>query len=99
MHLLNKQSAPRQRRCMSKLVASTLLTLAAGSALAQTNGTMLQYFDWDSNGDGQHWNRVKAGAPGWATKGITAFWLPPAVKGWRRRLGCRLRHIRPVGPR
>lgn len=60
---------------------SVALACAAGSASAFTNGTMLQYFDWDSNGDGQHWNRVKANASVWAGRGITAVWLPPAYKG------------------
>lgn len=63
------------------LSLSVLLALVSTPALALTNGTLLQYFDWDSNGDGQHWNRVKAAAPTWASKGITAFWLPPAYKG------------------
>lgn len=64
-----------------QLVLSVVLALGATSALAATNGTMLQYFDWDSSSDGQHWNRVNSNAATWAGKGITAFWLPPAYKG------------------
>lgn len=66
---------------LSSFILSATLAAAAAPSLAQTNGTMLQYFDWDSNGDGQHWNRVKAASPAWAAKGITAYWLPPAYKG------------------
>ncbi|PWF48636.1 alpha-amylase [Massilia glaciei] len=66
---------------MPRILLAAALVLSATSAMAQTNGTMLQYFDWDSNGDGQHWNRVKNSSASWATKGITAFWLPPAYKG------------------
>jgi alpha-amylase len=66
---------------LSRLFQATLLATASAACMAQTNGTMLQYFDWDSNGDGQHWNRVKDASPAWAARGITAFWLPPAYKG------------------
>lgn len=64
-----------------KLALAVTLTLSASASFAGTNGTILQYFDWDSNGDGQHWVRVKDASPTWATKGITAYWLPPAYKG------------------
>lgn len=64
-----------------QIMLAGLMATGTASALAQTNGTMLQYFDWDSNGDGQHWNRVKNASPAWAAKGITAYWLPPAYKG------------------
>ena len=70
-----------QRTKSSCLLLTALLASAWMPAMAQTNGTMLQYFDWDSNGDGQHWNRVKNASQAWAAKGITAFWLPPAYKG------------------
>ncbi len=78
---------------LSRLFQATLLATASAACMAQTNGTMLQYFDWDSNGDGQHWNRVKAASPAWAARGITAFWLPPGLQGRRRRLGRRLRRV------
>jgi alpha-amylase len=68
-------------RTSRHLLLAAVMAVSATSALAQTNGTILQYFDWDSNGDGQHWNRVKASSQSWADKGITAFWLPPAYKG------------------
>lgn len=66
---------------IQQFIVGATLALAAGSATAQTNGTMLQYFDWDSNGDGQHWNRVKNNSAAWAARGVTAYWLPPAYKG------------------
>ena len=81
MQLTKKLSAPGRVRRMATLVLSAVVAMSASTAVAQVNGTMLQYFDWDSNGDGQHWNRVKAASPAWAGKGITAFWLPPAYKG------------------
>jgi alpha-amylase len=57
------------------------LTLLCGSAAAFTNGTMLQYFDWDTPADGLQWNRVRDNASTWVSKGVTGFWLPPAYKG------------------
>ncbi len=81
MQITKKSSAPGRVRRLATLVLSAVATMSASTAIAQVNGTMLQYFDWDSNGDGQHWNRVKAASPSWAGKGITAFWLPPAYKG------------------
>ena len=45
------------------------------------NGTMMQWFHWYSEADGQHWRRLKAEAPALAKAGITGLWLPPATKG------------------
>lgn len=62
--------------------ASTLLCAnndANGNAFQ--NGTILQAYDWDSPADGQHWNRLNNAAADWVSKGVTAFWLPPAYKG------------------
>lgn len=81
MRAVRHQRAATMAARAQQLTLSLILSCTAGSALALTNGTMLQYFDWDSNSDGQHWNRVKTNAAGWATKGVTAFWLPPAYKG------------------
>lgn len=64
-----------------KMMLAVGLSLLAGSAAAAVNGTIMQYFDWDSPGDGQHWNRLRAEASALTGKGITAFWLPPAYKG------------------
>ncbi|MFM7170316.1 MAG: alpha-amylase family glycosyl hydrolase [Cyanobium sp.] len=45
------------------------------------NGTMMQWFHWYSEADGQHWRRLKEEAPALAKAGITGLWLPPATKG------------------
>lgn len=80
MNVLN--AAIRTPLSRSKqLMLGVAMALSAGGAAAATNGTMMQYFDWESSGDGQHWNRLRAEAGALAGKGITAFWLPPAYKG------------------
>jgi alpha-amylase len=48
------------------------------------NGTMMQWFHWYSDADGQHWRRLKNEAPALAKAGITGVWLPPASKGGSR---------------
>lgn len=45
------------------------------------NGTMMQWFHWYGEADGQHWRRLKEAAPELAKAGITGLWLPPATKG------------------
>lgn len=44
------------------------------------NHTIMQYFEWHTNGDGNHWNRLKEDAPTLREKGIDAIWLPPVTK-------------------
>lgn len=44
------------------------------------NHTIMQYFEWHSNDDGQHWNRLKEDAHVLSEKGIDAIWLPPITK-------------------
>jgi alpha-amylase len=44
------------------------------------NGTMIQYFQWYTPGNGILWKEVKDRAPWLASIGITAVWLPPAYK-------------------
>lgn len=48
------------------------------------NGTMMQWFHWYTEADGQHWRRLKDQAPELAKAGITGLWLPPASKGGSR---------------
>jgi len=48
---------------------------------AEFNGTMMQGFHWYSDGDGQHWNRLRRDAPALAAVGISGIWFPPATKG------------------
>ena len=46
-----------------------------------TNGTMMQYFEWDMAADGTLWNKANTEAANLANVGITALWMPPAYKG------------------
>lgn len=45
-----------------------------------TNGTMMQYFEWDMPG-GRLWKQLRQQAPELGRSGITAVWIPPAYKG------------------
>lgn len=45
-----------------------------------TNGTMMQYFEWDLP-PGKLWKQLRQQAPELARNGITAVWIPPAYKG------------------
>ncbi|MBW7477618.1 alpha-amylase, partial [Paenibacillus oenotherae] len=54
---------------------------AAAPAAVPVNGTMMQYFEWNTPNDGEHWNRLAADAPHLSDIGITSIWLPPAYKG------------------
>ncbi len=44
------------------------------------NGTMMQFFHWYSDGNGQLWEEVKNQAQYLQDLGINAVWLPPAYK-------------------
>lgn len=70
---------PRLKTTTAVLAAS--LTLLATPALSQSNGVLLQAFEWTTTNDGTHWNRLRDSASTWVGKGVTAFWLPPAYKG------------------
>lgn len=50
-------------------------------ATVATNGTMMQYFEWDLANDGTLWTKANTEAANLANVGITAVWLPPAYKG------------------
>lgn len=50
-------------------------------AIAPVNGTMMQFFEWNTAKDGGHWNQLAAEAPNLSNVGITAVWIPPAYKG------------------
>ncbi len=52
-----------------------------GEKTTEQNGVILQAFHWYTKADGNLWNRVIEESKGWAEKGITALWLPPAYKG------------------
>ena len=47
----------------------------------QDNITMFQAYEWDTDRDGQHWNRVANMATELSNLGISQVWLPPAYKG------------------
>ncbi len=44
------------------------------------NHTIMQYFEWYTNGDGNHWNRLKEDAATLKERGIDAVWIPPVTK-------------------
>lgn len=41
----------------------------------------MQYFEWYTPNDGQHWKRLQNDAEHLSDIGITAVWIPPAYKG------------------
>ena len=45
------------------------------------NHTMMQFFEWNVEPDGTHWNRLKELAPELKRKGIDSVWIPPVTKG------------------
>jgi alpha-amylase len=49
--------------------------------MADSNGTMMQYFHWYLDDRGTLWDEVKNQAKELADAGFTALWLPPAYKG------------------
>lgn len=44
--------------------------------------TIIQYYEWYQEADGQHWKRIAEDAPHLAELGFTDAWLPPAYKGY-----------------
>ncbi|PGY12567.1 alpha-amylase [Bacillus sp. AFS031507] len=47
----------------------------------ERNHTMMQFFEWNVEPDGSHWNRLKELAPELKRKGIDSVWIPPVTKG------------------
>lgn len=45
-----------------------------------TNGVIMQYFEWNLENDGKHWQRLKEDATHLKEIGISAVWLPPTFK-------------------
>lgn len=68
-------------KSLSEWLDANYQTLAAKRANTEFNGTMMQWFHWYIDPDGNHWNRLKDQAKALADAGITALWLPPAYKG------------------
>lgn len=68
-------------KSLSEWLDANYQNLAAKRANTEFNGTMMQWFHWYIDPDGNHWNRLKDQAKALADAGITALWLPPAYKG------------------
>lgn len=49
--------------------------------MAETNGVIMQYFEWYCPADGSLWKKIHDEAHELAEKGITALWIPPVYKG------------------
>ena len=45
------------------------------------NGTMIQFFHWYSDGNGQLYDQIKNSADYLNELGISSVWFPPAYKG------------------
>ena len=65
------------------MITNTAATqpLNAKASPRPKNGTIMQYFQWYTPNDGNHWKTIKAQANAIAQAGFTALWLPPAYKG------------------
>ncbi|SJL11595.1 related to alpha-amylase [Armillaria ostoyae] len=46
----------------------------------EQNHTMIQAFEWYSEGNGVHWKKIADVSPELGEMGITAMWLPPPTK-------------------
>lgn len=44
------------------------------------NKTLMQFFEWHLDADGQHWNRLKEKAGELKEAGIDSIWIPPVTK-------------------
>ena len=64
----------------SKAAEQSDKKVATGSN-SQDNITMFQAYEWDTDRDGQHWNRIANMASELRNLGINQVWLPPAYKG------------------
>ncbi|QGQ94776.1 alpha-amylase [Paenibacillus psychroresistens] len=46
----------------------------------ERNHTMMQFFEWHVESDGNHWNRLRELAPELKKRGVDAIWIPPVTK-------------------
>lgn len=46
----------------------------------ERNHTMMQFFEWHLEADGNHWNHLKELAPELKKTGIDSVWIPPVTK-------------------
>ena len=44
------------------------------------NFTLMQFFEWNIENDGRHWDRLKSEAHALKQMGISAVWIPPCTK-------------------
>ncbi|MCE7792885.1 alpha-amylase [Salipaludibacillus sp. CUR1] len=58
-----------------------LFPACKSAGIEELNGTMMQFFEWHLENDGDHWNRLGEEADSLSESGITAVWIPPAYKG------------------
>ncbi|PYZ91656.1 alpha-amylase [Salipaludibacillus keqinensis] len=49
--------------------------------MTKRNHTMMQFFEWHLENDGNHWNQLEKLAPELKKHGIDSVWIPPATKG------------------
>ena len=55
--------------------------------MSELNGVMMQYFEWYLPEDGTLWNKLAEGCRrAGQSQGFTSLWLPPAYKGYGRRI-------------
>ncbi|WP_281374210.1 alpha-amylase [Halobacillus locisalis] len=71
----------RKRILLVVTLLMFLLPFTPIQAYANTNGTLMQYFEWYLPNDGKHWDRLNNDAPHLNDIGISAVWIPPAFKG------------------
>ncbi|MBC8016622.1 MAG: alpha-amylase [Sporomusaceae bacterium] len=45
------------------------------------NHTIMQFFEWNVESDGSHWNSLIKMAPELKRRGIDSLWIPPVTKG------------------
>lgn len=76
-----KQHKRLYARLLPLLFALIFLLPHSAAAVANLNGTLMQYFEWYMPNDGQHWKRLQNDSAYLAEHGITAVWIPPAYKG------------------
>jgi len=65
---------------MASFANSFFRTAQGKNAEAIENHTMLQAFEWGTEGGGRHWNKLRDLAPTLSQMGITALWIPPPTK-------------------
>lgn len=44
------------------------------------NQIIMQYFEWNIDNDGNHWNRLKSAIPELEVIGVNGVWIPPCTK-------------------